>query len=143
MFEVHSPCRRSPPRQQDVRRSRYRPHRIRHGRLSRSSRTDAEGRHDLLRLYAKGDAKDLSDLHYSLNAEHTDTLHRLGQELFVPVSSSCLLVVETALTGHRQLFGPDDETDADALDKAATDGENRALAVPVRLTRQQGETVAQ
>jgi hypothetical protein len=77
--------RRPPSRQQDVRRRRRPAHRVRHGRLPRSSRAHAQGHHHLLRLHPQGDAQDLSHLHYPKYAEHADPLHRLGKELPLPV----------------------------------------------------------
>jgi ubiquitin-like 1-activating enzyme E1 B len=52
------------------------------------------GRHRVLRLRGQGDAKELPGLHHSLDAQHADPLHCLGQELALHVSRPAALAHE-------------------------------------------------
>jgi hypothetical protein len=77
-------------------------------------------------------------VHYPSDAERTDSLHRLGEKLFVWVSRDHdNVVIRDPLLGwlicqhsrgivlHSKLFGEDDEaTDETELEKAKADGED-------------------
>lgn len=79
----------------------------------------------MLRLSAQARRQDVPSLYDPLYAVHTHTLHRVGEELSLPVGKVTFLpYLGPERRGCSQLFGSEEENDDAELDDAAKQGES-------------------
>ena len=67
------------------------------------------GQNGMLRLQYKGSTKKLSGLHDQEHPESTDTLHRLGEKLFVYVGRQILTIARVMLIFSSEMFGTSED----------------------------------